>query len=239
MNSLREIVENDLSLRYLTAQFTAIEADKLSGHLIIQIESTPSWLFSFYLGKLSWINGGSDPLNRWQRNLENINSNCSFIEIGGNNKTTFNTHIVPQQSLVLEVLFDIIQNSQYPKNRLSHQMILIDTSNIKSNLNLPFLNIASILAQAIKSWQAWENAGLADYFPDRFPTIQDAAQLSQYTAIGNLSEILLSIDGNRSLRSLAIDHRQDLLDFTKSILPLLTSGAISFTLFPSKFKRRC
>jgi two-component system, chemotaxis family, response regulator PixG len=231
-NSLGKIDHSDLSFRDLIVQFKDIKAKTLSGHFIIQVGSTPSWMFSFNLGKLSWISGGIDPITRWQRNLDIANLHLSLnlpSEIGNRNNLLLKSHLLAQQLLAAETLFDIIQLCQQPNHRLSYQLISIDPDNIKLNPNLPLLDIQPILTTAIQSWQAWQTAGLAEYFPSQFLNIHQSEQLSAVINIDNLLELLLSIDGNRSLRNLAIYHRQNLLDFTKVLLPLLKSGTISLS----------
>ncbi|WP_310424392.1 response regulator [Chamaesiphon sp. VAR_48_metabat_135_sub] len=184
-------------------------------------------MFSFNLGQLAWISGGIDPIDRWQRNLEIVNLDLSLDR---QDRALLKSNIIGQQSVAVEVLFDIIQLCQVTKNRLSYQLISIDLSNLKLNPNLPLLEIEPILIKAIQAWQEWENAGLADYCPSRFPIIQNSVQLSGITKSDLLSDLLPSIDGKRSLRSLAIHHRQNLLDFTKVLLPLLKSGSIDLSL---------
>jgi two-component system, chemotaxis family, response regulator PixG len=231
-NSLEQIDRSDLNFRDLIVQFKDLKANIFSGHFIIQVGSTPSWMFSFNLGKLSWISGGIDPITRWQRNLDIANLHLSLNlpgEIGNHNHTLLKSHLLAQQLLAAETLFDIIQLCQHPNQRLSYQLISIEPENIKLNPNLPLLDIQPILTTAIQSWQAWQNAGLAEYFPNQFLNIHQSEQLSEVINIDNLLELLLSIDGNRSLRNLAIYHRQNLLDFTKVLLPLLKSGTISLS----------
>jgi two-component system, chemotaxis family, response regulator PixG len=239
LNNSVKIGKTNLNFRDIISQFKEIKAKSLSGNIIVQLESNPSWMFSFNLGQLGWISGGISPIDRWQRNLDIVNLE---LPLDREDRSLLKTNILARQSIAVEVLFDIIQISQCTKNRLSYQLIPIDLSNFKSTSNLPLLEIEPILVEAIQSWQEWGNAGLADYLPSRFPIIQNSAQLSeqttidpqqlsQLTTIDNLLEILLSIDGKRSLRNLAIYHRQNLLDFTKLLLPLLKSGSIELSLF--------
>jgi two-component system, chemotaxis family, response regulator PixG len=240
-NILERINGNNLSFRDLIFLFKEIKAKSLSGNLIVQLASNPSWMFSFNFGQLAWISGGIDSINRWQRNLEIVSLD---LPADDRDQILLKSNLLAQRSVALEVLFDIIQICQRTKNKLSYQLIPIDLSNLKSNPNLPLQEIEPILSTAIQSWQEWEKAGLADYFPSRFPTFNnsdrlseitslDPAQLSALTTIDNLPEILLSIDGTRSLRNLAIYHRQHLLNFTTVLLPLLKSGSIELSLFAS------
>jgi two-component system, chemotaxis family, response regulator PixG len=234
-NNSGEIESSNLSFRDLISQFKEIKSKTLSGNLIVRLENNPNWMFSFNFGRLGWISGGIDPINRWQRNLEIASLDLPLnlaTGIDSDNRTLLKSHFLAQKLSVLEVLFDIIQACQHTKNRLSYQLIPIDLSNLKLNPNLPLLEIEPILSQAIQAWQAWENAELADYLPTHFPIIQNSAQLAEIATINNLPDILLSIDGSRSLRTLAIYHRYNLLEFTKILTPLLKSGSIALSSSP-------
>ena len=231
-NDLEQIDRSNLSFRDLIFEFKQIKAKTLSGHFIIQVGSIPSWMFSFNLGKLSWISGGIDPMTRWQRNLDIANLQLSLnlpSEVDNRNDTLLNSHLLAQQLLATETLFDIIQLCQVNQPQLSFQMILIDPDQIKLNPNLPLVDIQDILTKATQAWQEWQQAGLAAYFPSQFVNIHQSEQLSALMNIDNSLELLLSIDGKKSLRNLAIYHRQNLLDFTKVLLPLFQSETISLS----------
>jgi two-component system, chemotaxis family, response regulator PixG len=228
-NQIEQDERNDLSFRDTIAQLKDIKVKSFSGNLIVQVESAPSWMLSFSLGRLGWISGGIEPIDRWQRNLAIACLDLPLdrlVKTNSHEEIFLNSNTLAQQWAAVEVLFDIIQISQRGGNRISYQKIAIEHNNIQSNSSLPLLDIEPILTRAILSWQEWTNAGLANYFPSRFPIVRKSERLSQLITEHNLQEILLSIDGNRSLRNLAIHHRKHLFDFTKSLLPLLRSGAI-------------
>jgi two-component system, chemotaxis family, response regulator PixG len=236
-NNLAKIDRPKLEFRDLIIQFKTIKTNGLSGNLVVHIESEPTWMFSFNGGELGWISGGIDPINRWQRNLAIANfkliANLS-TKTNDPDRISLNPNSLAQQAVAIEVLFDIIQISQCTENKLSYQFIKIEPTQIKLTPNVPLLDISSILSQAIECWREWLSLGLADCFPSRFLTIERSVlRSSGFKLIDNLPEILASINGARSLRSLASYHRQSLPNFTRAILPLLRSGAISFSSFPS------
>jgi two-component system, chemotaxis family, response regulator PixG len=227
--------QNDLSFRDTIAQLKEIKVKSFSGNLIIKIESAPSWMLSFSSGRLGWISGGIEPIDRWQRNLAIACLDLPLdrlVKTNSHEEIFLNSNTLAQQWVAIEVLFDIIQISQRSGHRLSYQKIAIEHNNIQSNSSLPLLDIEPVLTRAIRAWQEWTKAGLANYFPSRFPIVRKTEQLAQFTTDPKIQEILVSIDGDRSLRNLAIHHRQHLLDFTRSLLPLLKSGAISLSLQP-------
>jgi two-component system, chemotaxis family, response regulator PixG len=226
--------QNDRSFRDTIEQLKDIKLRSFSGNLIIQMESAPSWMLSFSLGRLGWISGGIEPIDRWQRNLAIACLDLPLdrlVKTNSHEEIFLNSNTLAQQWAAIEVLFDIIQISQRG-HRISYQKISIEHNNFRSNSSLPLLDIEPVLTRAIRSWQEWTNAGLANYFPSQFPIVRKSDQLSQLVSEHSTQEILISIDGNRSLRNLAIHHRRHLLDFSKSLLPLLKSGAISLSAQP-------
>jgi hypothetical protein len=258
INRLEKVDRHQLKFRDLINLFKDIKLKSFSGNAIVQIDSEPSRMFSFNLGSLAGVSGGIDPLTRWQRNLELANLKLSLPakSVSAPGKILIKSYLLAQKLATIEVLFDLIQICQCTDSHLSYQLIEIDPSQFKLNPNLPLLDLQPLLVTAIESWREWSEAGLSEYFPSRFPTIVsvgggfavrnsrltptaetspleiDAPELPTFANIDNLAAILKSIDGNKSLRNLAIDRQQSLLNFTKNILPILRSGSINLCLFP-------
>jgi two-component system, chemotaxis family, response regulator PixG len=215
---------NNISFKELIAQFKAIKSKSFSGNSIVRVDNAPSWMFSFSGGRVVSVSGGIDAVNRWQRNLGIICLDLPLDRLVRTNvqgEIFLNSNTLAQQSVIAEVLFDIIQFSQCSGDRLNFQIIPINISSNVANLNLPLLDIEPILSNAIKNWREWLGHGLADYFPSQFPCVNELS-----TTENELQHVIKAIDGNRSLRSLAIHHQQHLLDFTKSLVPLLKAESI-------------
>jgi two-component system, chemotaxis family, response regulator PixG len=228
MIAQREAKLAHISFKESIVQFKSIKQQSFSGNVIIEISTVSQWMFSFSLGRLASISGGLDSVNRWQRNLEIAQLGLGTYRFGKvdamptiephiSAKTLLERQNIAQQWSAIEVLFDLIQLSQSNGDRITFKSIEISNNNNLPNLNLPLLDIELILQQAIQDWQEWQKAGLSNYSPSHFPTIDRLDPLTNR----DLKQILLSIDGNQSLRGLAICHRQKLIDFTKSLMPLL------------------
>jgi two-component system, chemotaxis family, response regulator PixG len=216
---------NNISFKELIAQFKAIKTKAFSGNSIVRVDTAPSWMFTFSSGRVVSVSGGIDPVNRWQRNLGIICLDLPLDRLVRTNvqgEIFFNSNTLAQQSVIEEVLFDIIQFSQANGDRLNVQLIPVNTSSNIANSSLPLLDIEPILSTAIKDWREWLGHGLAKYFPSQFPQMNEIAPTTEH----DLQYVIKAIDGNRSLRSLAIHHQQHLIDFTKSLLPLLQAEAI-------------
>jgi two-component system, chemotaxis family, response regulator PixG len=215
----------------LLSQLKEIAATSFSGNLIIQVASNQSWMISFSSGYLSQVHGGIDPENRWERNLEiaylNLPLDSSIDRDSQRDIKDNNT--IAQQSAVLEVLFDIIQYTQYNNNLVSYQLIPVSNYGLRVNTSLPLFKTRLILAQALFNWQEWNQLGLADRFPGKFVHIRLSESILSNPTHQDLQTILLSIDGTQSLRDLAICHHKHILEFTRPLISLIQNDIIFFS----------
>lgn len=237
---------SELSFKNLIIQLKNIKEQSFSGNLTVRVEGSQSWIFSFRMGRLGWVGGGIEPIARWQRNLAVAQLELPPEKLARiDNPETIDSHLLAQLltdesidrqqaadivgRMTIECLFDIIQFSQHSGNRLAYKLTQTGASNPELNLVLPLLEVEPILTKSIQTWQEWSNAGLAVYAPSLFPIVSKSADINQIVAGSNLQQVIGAIDGNRTLRSLAINYRQSLLNFTTVLLPLLRSGFITLS----------
>ncbi len=240
-----------ISFKDLIIQLKNIKSQSFSGNLVIKVEKYPSWTFSFRLGRFGWVDGGIEPIGCWQRNLHLANLSLppeKLAEVNNPHKTILDSNVLAgllveesidrQQCaelvgrMAIESLFDVIQFSQHSGNRLSYQLTQTGAGNAQLNLVLPLLEIEPILTKSIQTWQEWSNVGLAAYAPSLFALVSTSLDLNQLAGNPDLHHTVLAIDGNRSLRSLAANSRQSVINFTSTLLPLLRSGFINLSSQP-------
>ena len=240
-----------LSFKDLIIHLKYIKSQSFSGNLMVKVEPNLIWTFSFRLGRLGWVDGGVEPIGCWQRNLNLAKLDLppeKLAEINNPHTTSLDSQILAEllvaelidrskcadlvAGMTIESLFDVIQFSQHSGNRLSYQFTQTGAGNSQLNLVLPLLEIEPILTKSIQTWQEWSNVGLAAYAPSLFAIVSKSLEFSQLLNNSDLHHTVLAIDGNRSLRSLAVNNRQSVLNFTSTILPLLRSGFISLSLQP-------
>jgi two-component system, chemotaxis family, response regulator PixG len=235
------------SFKDLIIKLKNIKADSLSGNLVVKVEPNLNWIFSFRSGRLGWVAGGVDPLDCWQRNLTSGQLEIplhKLANINNPNARPVDSHTLADllveklidreqctnivTGMTIESLFDIIQFSQYSGNRLAYKFTETGAGNAELNLVLPLIEIEVILTKSIQIWQEWSKEGLAVYAPSLFPAISKSREeISQMLDGSDLYHTVLAIDGNRSIRRLAANDRQSIIDFTKTLLPLFRSGFIS------------
>ncbi len=238
----------DLSFKDLIIRLKDIKEKSFSGNLTIKVDAAPSWTLSFRLGRLGWVSGGIEPVNRWQRNLTQAQLTLppeKLAEINNPQQTSLDSHTLAKllseevidrsqcSELVIrmttECLFDIIQFSQHCGNRLCYQLQPTGADNNQLNLILPLIEIEPILTKAIQTWQEWSNAGLAAYAPSFFPIVSRAEEAVKLVPDNGLRQVISAIDGSRTLRSLAINYRQSAIGFASALLPLLRTGFITLS----------
>jgi two-component system, chemotaxis family, response regulator PixG len=222
---------NQIGFKDAISEFNKIKHDAFSGNLIVQVANYPSWMFCFASGRLAGISGGIDGIDRWKRNLALASLNMPLARLVKSTNTQeifLNSNQLAQECAIQEVLFDIIQLSQNQGDRLSYHLIpVINNTQLKSVL--PLLEIQPILSRTIQDWQEWERHELANYSPSLFPIIQKSGQITNFDDDRELKYLIASIDGSKSLRTLAIHHRKKLIDVVESLLPLLTLGIITLS----------
>jgi two-component system, chemotaxis family, response regulator PixG len=227
--------QTNVKFKDLIAEFNHIKTDTFSGNLIIQVADTPNWMLYFSAGLLAGISGGIDAIDRWKRNLALASLKMPLdrlIKSTNDREIFLNANKIAQECVAKEVLFDIIQFSQNKGDRLSYRFIPVSDKNTQVQSALPLLEIQPILTATIQSWQKWSKYGLESYEPSLFPIIQDSTQVASFADDKDLQHLIASIDGTKSLRSLAIQHHKHLIDVIMPLLPLLKLNIISLS--PSK-----
>ncbi len=224
--------QTNIKFKDLIAELNNIKTNTFSGNLIIQVADTPSWMLYFSGGLLAGISGGIDAIDRWKRNLALASLNVPLdrlIKSTNDREIFLNANKIAQECVAKEVLFDIIQFSQNKGDRLSYRFIPVSDKNTQVQSALPLLELQPILTATIQAWQQWGKYGLAAYAPSLFPIIRESSQASSFDGDKDLQCLIASIDGTKSLRNLAIQHRKNLIDVVIPLLPLLKLNIISLS----------
>ena len=219
--------------RDLLAELNQIRASTLSGNLIVQVADIPSWMLCFSAGQLAGISGGIDAIERWERNLALASLNVPLdrlVKSTNHQEVFLNSNKIAQAYAIKEVLFDIIQFSQNNGDRVSFRFIQINEKNSQLKSVLPLLDIKPLLNETIQAWQEWGKYELGACAPSLFPMIHPSAQFADFENHQDIQLFRASIDGSKSIRSLAIHHQQKLLDVAKSLLPLIKAGIITLSI---------
>lgn len=222
---------------------------QFNGQLVFTSAQEEQWVFYVYQGYIIYATGGHHPVRRWQRNLAvhcpQIPAQGAAIQrdLGEIEARDFTIcwdyqllclwvaqqKITPEQaskvvqSLVCEVLFSVALASRVvhqikEDNSLSRPLVLIDAQ--------------EAIAQVQQIWQAWRNAKLGDHSPDKAPVIKEPEELRKRTSPQLYQTLTKLLDGQHTLRDLAMLMRQDVVQVTRSLMPYIQSGLVELLSIP-------
>jgi CheY-like chemotaxis protein len=130
---------------------------------------------------------------------------------------------------ITEVLFDILQYTEQLRRSsllpLTYKRIptdIIDTA----DSTLVLISASNLCSVAMQTWEAWCQAGLADYSPNLAPVIRQAMELRQQTSAVAYRNLISLADGHWTFRDLALKLKQSLVSLTQSIKPYIEQGLI-------------
>jgi two-component system, chemotaxis family, response regulator PixG len=235
-----------ITLDGLATQLSQIKQQLFSGSVLLKNPQGQEWHLYFYLGRILYATGGSHPTRRWVRNCKiaavdsssaknlqarirvltdisaltqaEMNSCWEYyllVNWAKQSRITRTALVKHIQSTIIEVLFDLIQAKQVSwevaeKTELSPQLTLID--------------LDRAFAIASQQQQQWVEANLTDILPDRGIEIfaeEEFRQLVNQAAYPSLQRVL---DGQHSLREIALKTRKSPLSIGTSFLAHIRSG---------------
>ncbi len=211
---------------------------RFSGQLTLTDSKGQQWSFYLYQGCIMYATGGVHPIRRWQRQLVEA---CNGIPAYGAalqydlilvNAAEANTcweyqllclWVVQQKvtqrqaeqiihGVINEVLFDVGQAKSVvcqinPDKLLSTQLVMVDVQEAITKVHL--------------LWQGWQNAQLSHYSPNYAPVIKQPEELQKRTSEVIYQTIKQQLNGQQTLRDLALQMNRDLLQVSHSLVPYL------------------
>lgn len=226
--------------------------ERFSGRLDIFGTGDLRWSFYLCLGRFVWQTGGHNAYQRWRRLLSQYCPGVDEIEIQS---------LVPAQAPIREyaILSGLLQRQQLSRSQLvelieaglnevlfdllqdveSHVQALIDGEdrvsyqlNRKDGVQSPLTLIRSELAlsKAREQWHRWKAAGLAAVSPNMVPIICRPDLLKQEAPL-HFEVLTRLINGQRTLRHLALKMQQELLPFCQTLNGYVAVGIMSFSEF--------
>ncbi|HEY9851494.1 MAG TPA: response regulator [Leptolyngbyaceae cyanobacterium] len=228
---------NEVANYKLSDQIQIQSQKQFTGRLDVQGSTT--WSLYFCLGRLVWVAGGVHPMRRWHRHL---NLYCPQIPPNSvrlresdltryweyqaitvlvkRQKITGEQAVAVIKSNVAEVFFDILQYEA--KEPLT---FICDRENI-SDASLTLINPSQALQEAQQVWENWRTAGLANLSPNIAPLLKQPEELEKLASPRVYQTLVKVIDGDRTLRDLAVYIKQDLQKLVRSLIPYIRQKII-------------
>lgn len=224
--------------------FESLKQLRFSGRVILTDSKQVQWVFYFYLGRIVYATGGNHPVRRWQRHivlymphlLPQLASivQCDWARLGSSDlqlcweyqllclwveqqRVTREQAAQAIHASIIEILFDITQTMEITcelnaQNVLSTRLVLIDADRV--------------VTEAQQGWQAWQAAKIADRSPNSAPAIRQIEQLQEHTSPQAFQSLTQLLDGQQTLRDLAVRMKRDVLTVTSSLLPFIQMGLV-------------
>lgn len=231
-------------------QFLAtLQRIRFSGKLMLNGAEGQQWLFFLCSGRLMYATGGIHPVRRWHRNLALYCPEMSFerlttardlvgINVAGSStcwqyellslwtaqyKISFKQAAQMIHAAIAEVLFDVAQ-----AKRATYQ---IQPDTLLST-KLPLIDVERVIAEVEELWQIWHNDRVADYSPNLAPIIKQPEQLRKQTSVLVYQTLTKLLNGQRTLRDIAVQTKRDVLQITHSFLPYIQHGLVELIDIP-------
>jgi len=239
--TLPHVSQGNITASQINQFFNHLKRIKFNGQVELITSQGQRWFFYLHLGWLMYATGGTHPVRRWRRNLAKVcpaifsNSSALKVELPatepGNFTTCWEENLISlwvaqqkitreqaaeaTQNIVAEVLFDLLRATSLTyqikaDKLLSTQLILIDAE--------------AVIAQILPIVQAWKNARLTEYSPNKAPLIKQPEQLEKSVSPSVYQALAHLLNGQYTLHDLALQMKRDIVQVTRPLLPYIQSG---------------
>lgn len=233
--------------------FQALKRRQFSGQLLWTAPDQKQWVFYLYQGSIRYATGGTHPVRRWKRNLlaycprmynqlseivsklQEVDSSRNFVATNDSWEYQLLCRWVEQEKITREQAVSIIQAAII--EMLLDVVVAKDTTHqFNSKLSIPKLLILIDVEQAIKEvkllWQNWSKAKIDLQMLNKAPVIKAPERLKKYTSIDVYNILSNLLNGHRTLRDLAVQMKQDVVQIARSLLPYIESGMVEIVAIP-------
>ena len=230
----------------LQVQLQKLKNELFSGSFSIgtKYNKELQWKLYFRLGRISWVSGGLNSAERWQRHIKLFCSKLKSKDV----KQIVSVQDAQQEyqvlaqlqeknllakekigdlvtSITVEALFDAMFYGAIENHKFSYNIVPDESLGVILNLIEPL----NAIAQAQRLAQEWIGANLVEYSPNLYPVIKQPELLVIDSKLTINPQVLSLINGRLSLRGLAWHTKQNLIPFTQSLIPFINNGAMTFS----------
>ncbi len=228
------------------------QQEQLTGIFKIQSPNHRYWQLYFCLGKLVWADGGPHIYRSWHRyialfcpeidlNLINVRDNAEsehphyhLLLVLLQRKIAKKEQIkavIAQK--IKDIIFDILQLEykqplEYTYEPQSSHFLL------KAGFSISLCpdNFAALVTQAQLAWYTWAGKGLAACSPNLAPSLKNAQKLRQELPALVYHNMARLLNGQYSLRELALKMDMEVFDLTCALMPYFFKGYLKLAEIP-------
>lgn len=220
----------------IVSKLSTLKQERFSGQLFLKDSLGQEWTFYLFLGRILYATGGTQPVRRWRTNLtlhcpqidiQRLKLSPAAASISWEYQLLY-TGVEQQQisreqaakiisAIAAEVMFDVIQVGKVAS--------VVKPENI-SVPQLALLDPGQVVTEVDQVWQTWQKAKITHLFPNKAPIIKQPEQLQQQVSGAVYQNLAKLLDGQRTLRELAIGMKRGVVEVISSLLPYIQTGLV-------------
>ncbi len=222
-----------------TSKLSALKQERFSGQLFLKDSLGQEWTFYLFLGRVLYATGGAHQVRRWRRNLL---VHCPQIEMQQLKLSTATSNI----SWEYQLLYTGVEQHQITREQVGKIISAIVaevsfdinqarevTSQVKpENLSIPqlvLLDPEQLITEVQQVWQNWQKAQITPLLPNQAPVIKQPEELQKQVSPAVYQNLIKLLDGQRTLRELAVGMKRDVVEVILSLMPYIRSGVVELS----------
>ena len=229
----------------LKSNLDFIVEQKQTCNLYIANDLKKNWNLYFRQGHLIWAVENEHRVRRLYRivNKYNPNVNCQEInlreeEISSLWDYVFILVLIKRKliteekaiKIIYEMIYEILFDCFYAHKKITKIKSIFETSanQVGSILRssalkhpITYIDIRQIVVIIEAQYDSWVKAGLSNYSPNLAPIVINNRGLKQVVNVDVYNKLSVLINGQNTLRDLSIFTKQNLLVFTRSLMPYI------------------
>jgi two-component system, chemotaxis family, response regulator PixG len=242
------MVAEYITLDSLATQLREIKQKLFSGRVLLATPQGQKWCLYFYLGRILYATGGSQPIRRWVRNLT-----IAGLDVSGVNDLSQRieslTNISALTPAELESCWEYYLLANWAKqNRIDRTgmvkfiqttvvEVLFDLVQAKSlsweqiehsqlTPQLTLIDIEQAFDLAVQQQQQWQQAQLTEILPDRAIEIIAVAEFQALVSSSAYPVLQSVLDGKHTIREIAARTNKTPVKIGHSFLPHIRAGRL-------------
>ncbi|NJR68195.1 MAG: hypothetical protein HC771_05590 [Synechococcales cyanobacterium CRU_2_2] len=230
----------------LVRQIQRAAESNLTGSLNFDTVHVPRMRLYFVMGRLVWAGGGLHRLRRWRRLLNQHcpETACKLEALAATRDAPQSEYEVLRRLVqsghisrevarniirtnLVEVLFDVIQAS-----KLLEKFSCNKTNFAELRDPITLISLEELINAVEAQWCSWCEANLAPYSPNLAPALTQPESLRGQVAPQTYDRLVQMLQGQLSMRELAVLVQWDLNRFGQSMIAYEQQGIVQLRITP-------
>lgn len=216
---------------------------QFTGQLDLEIleAADQKWSLFFHQGYLFGSKCSIHPIRRWCRQLAQYCPSLSHRLVNGSQqywdeaalarlvqqgKVAYGQMAAVVEGSLVEVLFDMIQFCEQHRYQSGVRLTYRELPAKQLSARSVLIQVDRVWQQANHDWQVWQQSRLSHWSPNWAPVIWDIEELRRQTSLLAYHNLTKMVNGDRSLRDIAVALKHPTVALAQSIQPYVQRGII-------------